>query len=190
MADENVLCDSVRTRLIFAGIRELETHDPSDFSLRRVAQMAQVSCAAPYRHFRDREDLIRQIFEYIRGQWQFFYRQVVSAAEGDGRAALLDGGVAYLLFWLGNPMFRPLLFSSESGTGSEDPLGFDADSEAIFSRVGAALGWPDERRREACTEYLVGIYGILNLSMRRRLRCERADLRLSLSALVRRVLGE
>ena len=47
---------SVRTRLIVAGINELEERGVKDFSLRRVALAAEVSCAAPYRHFKDKDD--------------------------------------------------------------------------------------------------------------------------------------
>ncbi|MBO5879898.1 MAG: helix-turn-helix transcriptional regulator, partial [Clostridia bacterium] len=47
--------ENVKHRLILAGIRELEEYGITDFSLRRVAVSAQVSCAAPYRHFKSKE---------------------------------------------------------------------------------------------------------------------------------------
>ena len=46
MEDAN-LETSVRTRLLLAGLSEMEKHGEGDFSLRRVAKEAQVSCAAP-----------------------------------------------------------------------------------------------------------------------------------------------
>ena len=51
--EEKITVDDVRSRLLFSGLKELERHGVSDFSLRRVAQDAGVSCAAPYRHFKD-----------------------------------------------------------------------------------------------------------------------------------------
>ena len=56
---------SVRTRLILAGITELEEHGLGDFSLRRAALAAQVSCAAPYRHFKDKDEYIREIITHV-----------------------------------------------------------------------------------------------------------------------------
>ena len=52
--EENFAPANVRSRLLFSGLKELETHGVADFSLRRVAQDAGVSCAAPYRHFKDK----------------------------------------------------------------------------------------------------------------------------------------
>ncbi|MBQ9131598.1 MAG: helix-turn-helix transcriptional regulator, partial [Clostridia bacterium] len=59
--EEGYTSHAVRERLIIAGIRELEAHGLNDFSLRRVAVACEVSCAAPYRHFKDKEELILEI---------------------------------------------------------------------------------------------------------------------------------
>ena len=55
---------SVREQLIVAGISELETHGVADFSLRRVASACNISCAAPYKHFKSKEALVEGIFDY------------------------------------------------------------------------------------------------------------------------------
>ena len=52
---------AVRDRLIEAGIREIEANGLQNFSLRHVAQLCGVSCAAPYRHFKDKEEYINEI---------------------------------------------------------------------------------------------------------------------------------
>ena len=52
--DEELGSASVREQLIKAGISELENHGISDFSLRRVASGCNISCAAPYKHFKDK----------------------------------------------------------------------------------------------------------------------------------------
>ena len=57
--EQEFIENSVRTRLILSGMSEIEKHGVNDFSLRRVALAAQVSCAAPYRHFKDKEELTR-----------------------------------------------------------------------------------------------------------------------------------
>ena len=61
--------DGVRTRLILSALDELCEHGVVDFSLRRVALKAQVSCAAPYRHFKSKEELITETAKYITMKW-------------------------------------------------------------------------------------------------------------------------
>lgn len=113
MEEPNLETD-VRTRLILSGLREIEEHGESDFSLRRVAQNAQVSCAAPYRHFRDREDMIGAILSYVRGKWELLCREIGGAFSGDPARLLTELSLAYLRFFLSNPNYRSLLLSHSS----------------------------------------------------------------------------
>ena len=64
---------AIRDRLIAAGIKELETCGVQGFSLRRVAQACGVSCAAPYKHFKDKRAFIEAIAETLNTEW--FNRQ-------------------------------------------------------------------------------------------------------------------
>ena len=66
----------LRHRLILAGLKELEEHGVKDFSLRRVALNAEVSCAAPYRHFKDKEQLIGAIITYVKDGWDLLSNQI------------------------------------------------------------------------------------------------------------------
>ena len=45
---------NMRQLLIEAGIEEINRSGVTDFSVRRVAMECGVSCAAPYKHFKDR----------------------------------------------------------------------------------------------------------------------------------------
>ena len=60
--DEELGSASVREQLIVAGISELEVHGVTDFSLRRVASSCNISCAAPYKHFKSKEAFVDAIF--------------------------------------------------------------------------------------------------------------------------------
>ena len=55
----------LRQRLISAGLQELDQHGFETFSIRRIAKTCGVSCAAPYKHFENKQDFIAQIFAYI-----------------------------------------------------------------------------------------------------------------------------
>ena len=75
--DEYYKTDELALSLVIAGIREIESHGLSDFSLRRVASMCGVSCAAPYRHYKSKGDLILAIISYVNSQWELLQAFVV-----------------------------------------------------------------------------------------------------------------
>lgn len=107
--EENYIEDGVRERLIISGINELCEHGLSDFSLRRTALKAQVSCAAPYRHFKDKDELIREIVKYITSKWTLLCREIASAFSDDPRRLAIEVALATLRFWLANTNFRSVL---------------------------------------------------------------------------------
>lgn len=108
-SEEFVSNDTVKEKLIIAGISELERHGIADFSLRRVASSCNVSCAAPYKHFPGKEDFIREIVGYIHNQWIMLQSQVMSVFENDTGKQLTEMCVAYIRFWIGNRNFRAVL---------------------------------------------------------------------------------
>ncbi len=104
---------SVREQLIIAGIEELEAHGIADFSLRRVAAACNVSCAAPYKHFESKENLIDEIFKYIGTQLDLLLEQVAEIFKSDPKKQLVESGIAYIRFCLANPHFRAIMTLSE-----------------------------------------------------------------------------
>ena len=101
--------DGVRTRLIIAGISELEEHGIKDFSLRRAALSAQVSCAAPYRHFKDKDEFITEIIKYVVSKWELLCREIIRVFSNDKRRLIVEIAVASVRFWLANPNFRSVI---------------------------------------------------------------------------------
>ena len=55
----------LKEKLLSAGIDEIAAHGVRDFSLRRVAAACGASCAAPYKHFKNKEEFLRATIEYI-----------------------------------------------------------------------------------------------------------------------------
>ena len=102
---------SVREQLITAGIVELETHGVADFSLRRVASACNISCAAPYKHFKSKEALIEGIFDYITSQLNLLLDQV-AAVYSNPKTCLAEICIAYIRFCIANPHFRAVLMLS------------------------------------------------------------------------------
>lgn len=95
--------------MIIAGISELEGHGLTGFSLRRVAAACSVSCAAPYRHFKSKDDLILAIISYIGHRWALLCDHIRATFKGDTFRALVEVCVANIRFWIANPNFRSIM---------------------------------------------------------------------------------
>lgn len=155
---------SVRARLIQAGIVELEEHGLRDFSLRRVAQGAEVSCAAPYRHFRDKEELILAIISYIRESWELLAAGIRAAHSEDTRATVLALALASLRFWLANGNLRSVLMSGEDELDAAkraEVNRFDAPVVAAVREHAYSADIPDAE--ELAFTVLALIYGTVTL---------------------------
>jgi len=101
--------NSTKKALIKAGIHELHENGFSDFSMRRVAAACGVSCAAPYRHFKDKDEFILEIFRYISKKW-YLTQNMILSEYSDERERLIEISVAYLRFLLDNPDYFRIIF--------------------------------------------------------------------------------
>ena len=106
-----------RERLIQAGMQEIEENGVSKFSLRRVAQRCGVSCAAPYKHFRDKGALIQAIAYEYNAQWSRRQLAVLERAGEDITLTLQEVCKEYLRFLLDNPNFCALVSLTDAATG-------------------------------------------------------------------------
>ena len=113
---ENILETNLRERLILGGLKELEEHGIKNFSLRRVATLAEVSCAAPYRHFKNKEDLITAIVDYIKNDWLLLSQQISSIFAIDLPNLIKELSSANVKFWMANGNFLSVLFLIQSST--------------------------------------------------------------------------
>lgn len=95
-------------RLLQAGVDELYQHGFENFSVRRIAANCGVSCAAPYKHFADKQAFIAAIFDHVNNQWLAIEAQVLNQ-EGTVREKLVQICKAYIRFLVDNPNFRTIL---------------------------------------------------------------------------------
>lgn len=109
--------NAVRERLIEAGIHELEAFGIQAFSLRRVAQACGVSCAAPYKHFKDRQALIQAIADRLNRDWFDRQETALSPLSEDAGAQLRVICKEYLRFLCENPHFCSLITQRDESTG-------------------------------------------------------------------------
>ena len=105
---------NMRQLLIEAGIEEINRVGVADFSVRRVATACGVSCAAPYKHFKDRREFIAAIIEYVNAQWQARQEEILSRCSGGIRQQIVEIIVEYLRFLMEKPWFRSILMLKDA----------------------------------------------------------------------------
>jgi AcrR family transcriptional regulator len=120
---------NLREALIGATAALIAESGPQAFTLAEAARRAGVSAAAPYRHFRDREDLLEAVA--VEGFDAFASR--LAAAFDQGRptplTAFLRTGEAYLDFARDQPGHYVAMF--------ESALSISRNSELMRAATGA-----------------------------------------------------
>ena len=120
----------MRERLILAAIDEIEEVGFERFSVRRVAGACGASCAAPYKHFKNKREFFEEILRYINGVWlERQERILVRLADKPLRQKLVELAVDYIRFMVENPRFRSILMIKDAT--------FDVDYLQIKSEISA-----------------------------------------------------
>ena len=102
---------NLREALLEAAIRLIAEVGPTAFTLREVARRAGVSHNAPYRHFRDRDDLMAA----VAAQGYRELTQAMMQAAGSKTGALerlKSAGLGYVTFALGRPEHFTVMFDA------------------------------------------------------------------------------
>lgn len=152
----------------------LEEGEP--YSMRAVARRAEVSPAAPYRHFADREALDSAIavegFTDLRGALARALASVpATAAPVDVLAEL---GIAYVGFALRRPALFRLMFGNECDTEDSDRV---QAAQALHDVLGDAMGrlFPGKATPELATALWSLAHGLAFLHLDGKYRPEPAD---------------
>src|SRR5258708_5817080 len=127
---------NLKEALLQAALGLIAEKGPAGFTFADAARSAGVSPAAPYRHFRDRDELLSSIAQ--RGFEQF--EAVLTSAWDDGRPDAVTAfervGKAYLGFAREEPAFYSAMF--ESGLPVDLNPTLMAASERAFGIIRAA----------------------------------------------------
>ena len=130
--------NKTRETLIIAGIQEADRYGIENFSMRRVATECGVSCATPYKHFKDRNDFIFAMIQYINQKWYGIQREILIKYPGDTRKRMVEISIAYINFLLDNPNFRAVIMQSN----------YDLTKEQLEERSNLSQ----------CTKELIAVY--------------------------------
>jgi AcrR family transcriptional regulator len=127
---------NLKEALLQAALGLIAEKGPAGFTFADAARSAGVSPAAPYRHFRDRDELLSSIAQ--RGFEMF--ESTLNAAWDDGRPDTVTAfervGKAYLAFAREEPAFYSAMF--ESGLPVDINPALQAAGERAFGIIRAA----------------------------------------------------
>jgi AcrR family transcriptional regulator len=122
----------LRAALMAAALKLIDRHGVKGFTLKDAARMAGVSIAAPYRHFADKEALLRAIQE--EGFAAFDAALAASRNPASTpKEQLIELGLAYLRFALGHPAHIRVMFGMAGKALPPDP------TELRHGQIGYAL---------------------------------------------------
>lgn len=101
----------LKESLIRAGLKLLVEEGADGFSLRKVAAMCNVSHAAPYKHFKNKEELISAISAFVYNKFEDSMRVV----DGDNPyEKIIELGKRYVSFMSENYDYLRYLFINNS----------------------------------------------------------------------------
>jgi AcrR family transcriptional regulator len=140
---------NLKEALVRAALELIAQKGPAGFTFAEAARWAGVSPAAPYRHFRDRDELLADVAR--RGFDQF--AAVLTRAWDDGRpdpsTAFDRVGKAYLQFARSEPAYYSAMF--EAGIPPDSSPELREAGERVFAVLRSAterlvVGMPAQRR--------------------------------------------
>ena len=104
----------LREALIAASRELLIEHGPDGFTLADACRRAGVTTAAPYKHFRDKQEILEEIV--LRGFAQLTAANAKAVAEGGAGtiAGITAMGISYLNFAVAQPAIFRLMFGHKS----------------------------------------------------------------------------
>jgi AcrR family transcriptional regulator len=127
---------NLKEALVRAALELIAEKGPAGFTFADAARWAGVSPAAPYRHFRDRDELIADV---ARRGFELFSAALAKAWD-DGRPELMEAfdrlGRAYLDFARLQPAYYSAMF--EAGVSLDTDPQLRAASEAAFAVLRGA----------------------------------------------------
>ena len=102
----------LRNALIEEGIKMINTGGEESLSMRKLAEKCGVSMAAPYAHFKNKEEMINAIKNYVTDSFALYLEKAINKTQTeDIEAKIIALGKAYVTFFINNPEYFTFLFS-------------------------------------------------------------------------------
>ena len=103
----------LKHELMEKGLVLINKYGEDNLSLRKLAAECGVSNAAPYAHFKNKEDLISEIQNYVMGLFTAQLENAVSVC-AESKDIFIMLGKSYVMFFYKNPSYFDFLFSRKN----------------------------------------------------------------------------
>ena len=136
----------LRAQLIAAATALVEAHGPDGFSVAQAARLAGVSTAAPYKHFKDRDAILRGVVGAAMDRLREAMEAGAAAQPQGSLEAVAATGEAYIAFARREPGLFRLTFGLTEGH-EEDAELLDKGRRCFGVLVGcvaASTGLPPD----------------------------------------------
>ena len=103
---------NLKNELIKTGIQIVNEQGLNSLSLRKVAQACGVSHAAPYSHFKNKDELLIEMQKYVTEQlYECLKNAYENTEHSDSPEAIFNIGKAYVSFFIEYPEYYSFLFT-------------------------------------------------------------------------------
>lgn len=186
----------LRAQMI-AAVRDLvETHGPEGFSVAEAARRAGVSSAAPYKHFKDRAEILRGVVGEAMDRLRAAMEAGAATYPAGSVEAVAAVGLAYVSFARSEPGVFRLTFGLSEGHGNDADLRAKGEDDfgVVVRCAAACLGLPpDDPHVQACAYMLwsfVHGHSFLTIDNKRSVASTRIDDWTYLMTVSRAILGQ
>ena len=102
----------LRNALIEEGLKMINSGGEGSLSMRKLAEKCGVSMAAPYAHFKSKDDLINAMKNHVTDNFtEHLEKSVSKIRDGGIEKKIIALGNAYVLFFMEHPEYFTFLFS-------------------------------------------------------------------------------
>lgn len=158
------------SKALLGAVRALIERDgAANFSIAEACKMAGVSSAAPYKHFKDKQDILQRVaaagFDDMRAEME----AVHSAHDGDQVALIAATGKAYVRFARHNPGVFRLMFGSSPNIKENDMVRETGHEcfNTLIQEVARCLGQDPDSEEALKTSVVLWtfVHGIASLTI-------------------------
>lgn len=186
----------LRAQLI-AAVRDLvETHGPDGFSVAEAARRAGVSSAAPYKHFKDRHEILRGVVSEAMDRLHAAMEAGAAAHPAGSLEGVAAIGLAYVNFARAEPGVFRLVFGLTEGHENAPDLQQKGESclgvvvQAVAARLSLPPDDPEVQRRAYMLWSFVHGHSFLHIDMKTKVTTADIDDWMYLMEISRAVLGQ
>ena len=178
MLDKPYHHGNLRNSLIEAGIKLINSEGEDHLSLRKVAALCSVSHSAPYGHFKNKDELLHGMQDYVIKQFMTALEaSVEDSLNPEGPETLIQIGKAYVLFFIHQPQYFNFLFSqscmtvnlamNDDGTDNFPP--FELLRQSAF-RILGRLGMEFAEIKDTIISMWATVHGLASIATMKNVR--------------------